>query len=645
MDLAGILKVMNERGGGHINKSFEPLLDSTTEAVGTFEVPVKKVSRKKKTAASEAGTAATTGVADVVEKEVPSEGTVGITQQSEVVVDKGMTKPKPKRLKKKGVISPAVRENLMEIEEALEEEAAEEEMLRVRSRRRQQTTSSPEAKGMDSEETKSDEVISKEERIKKRHQKEQGKVGPFKRLRKTLSPTQDVLLSASDTVGENKEEEEEVRVAPYPSSPTAAELDKELDELLAQAFHSSFIPESLISLDALVHEQREENLCDQLGGSDVDASKGEEKEDEEVEEDEEEGVGQREGKGTIMEEGEEVEEEEDEDDENDEDVESEEGGARRPPSRKFHPGVLSRHRLTMPHKRMMRRYADVLLGSSSRGVRMALDSLPRTHELSLLMRNIAELSALSGHSLKGSLRMEAIRKRYRKEIRRVNTENNRLNKGLTSEKQRLVRLAATSMQLKANVEQITNEKKTVEEENKRLKVELEKEKAKGKRSRERLVLLHNDLSDKNLKNERFNDALNETSGKLIKDYENEVLSDMDFKEELYESHLRLSEADDTIQSLYFEMENLEDQWKSKTRFLEGELEMIRATMISYAILEDTSTSSSDKQVEDPSPIVVEDPMSAIIVYEPPLKFEEEDRESVGVFEISSSEDVDLVFND
>ncbi|GAB2273547.1 hypothetical protein Dimus_008337 [Dionaea muscipula] len=253
---------------------------------------------------------------------------------------------------------------------------------------------------------------------------------------------------------------------------------------------------------------------------------------------------------------------------------------------------------------MMKRYADVLLGTSSRGVRMALDSLPRAHELSLVVRNVTELSALSGHSLRHSLRMDAIRKRYRKQIRRVRAKIGRLDKKLMSEKQRIIELATASIQLKADVEKITNERQMVEEENKKLRAELEREKAKGKRSRERLVLLHDDIYDKTLKNETLHDALNETSQKLIK-----------------------------------------DRRISKTNCLEGELERIRATMISYAILEDTSTSSSDKQVEDPSPIIVEDPMSAIIVYEHPPTFEEEDRESVGEFEMSSSEDVDSLFND
>ncbi|GAB2271239.1 hypothetical protein Dimus_006081 [Dionaea muscipula] len=107
-------------------------------------------------------------------------------------------------------------------------------------------------------------------------------------------------------------------------------------------------------------------------------------------------------------------------------------------------------------------------------------------------------------------------------------DNDHLNKELTSERQSLIELATASMQLKADVAQITNEKQTVDEENKRLKAELEKEKAKGKRSMEHLVLLHNDLRYKNLKNERLHDALNETSEKLIKIME---------KRNLVEAHL------------------------------------------------------------------------------------------------------------
>ncbi|GAB2281133.1 hypothetical protein Dimus_015738 [Dionaea muscipula] len=173
MDLAGILKVVSERGGGHINKSFAPLMEEG--ATSTSDVPVKKVLRKKKTLAFDVGTSetegATTGVANVSKKDVPSEGTVGATEESEAVVAKGSSKLKPKRLKNKDLISPAVGENLMEIEEVMKEEAEEEETLQVRSRRVSKAMSILEAKNVDSEETQSDEVISKEGRTKRRRQK------------------------------------------------------------------------------------------------------------------------------------------------------------------------------------------------------------------------------------------------------------------------------------------------------------------------------------------------------------------------------------------------------------------------------------------------------------------------------------------
>ncbi|GAB2294880.1 hypothetical protein Dimus_029073 [Dionaea muscipula] len=169
----------------------------------------------------------------------------------------------------------------------------------------------------------------------------------------------------------------------------------------------------------------------------------------EKDDDVDEYVEQRDGKGVVVVE-EEAEVEEDEEDESDE--------SERPMTKKYHLGVLSRHRLTIPHSKMVARYADVLLGSSSRGARRYLSSLPPSHELALVIRNVAELSALSGHSLRHSLRNDAIQRRYRKKIRGVQAENERLNNELTSEKARLTELTTTAMQLKADVARISNEK-------------------------------------------------------------------------------------------------------------------------------------------------------------------------------------------
>ncbi|GAB2276415.1 hypothetical protein Dimus_011143 [Dionaea muscipula] len=375
----------------------------------------------------------------------------------------------------------------------------------------------------------------------------------------------------------------------------------------------------------------------------------------------------------------------------------------RPPIRKLHLGVLSKRRLRRPSKKMIWRYAVVLLGSSSRRGRMALDTLSREHILALVMRNVAELSAITGHSIRRSLGIDTVRKRYRREMRAMKAE------------------------VKEEVILITKDKQIVEEENKRLKADLEKEKAKGKRSRERLVLLLNDLSDESLQNERLHTALNETTQSLIKIMENRHLVEAHLPKQLEhlvkEAQRKYLESDEFIEmfnrasapilrngwrmgiaqvrrmlddddpiiseldklkqdvNVPFTQEKIEkiekkpaewtkaydarvlesiEEWgkeieemfpmpptyeTSNVRFLEEELEKIRAIMISYAILEDTSTSTSDKQDEDPSPIVVEDPMFAIVVYGPPSTFEEEDRESVGEFEMSTSEDVDSLFDD
>ncbi|GAB2275871.1 hypothetical protein Dimus_010616 [Dionaea muscipula] len=195
----------------------------------------------------------------------------------------------------------------------------------------------------------------------------------------------------------------------------------------------------------------------------------------------------------------------------------------------MHLGVLFECRLGMLNKKMIKRYADILLGSSSRGARLALDMIPRTHELALMMRNIAELSALSGHSLRRSLRMDVTKKKDRKEIRRLKADNDRLKGKLDSEKERLIELADASLRLRADAVQVTKENQKVEEENEKLRAELEKEKEKGKRSRERIVTLHNDLFDKSLKNDRLNIELNETYQKLTKEAQREYLESDEFK--------------------------------------------------------------------------------------------------------------------
>ncbi|GAB2288205.1 hypothetical protein Dimus_022547, partial [Dionaea muscipula] len=330
-------------------------------------VAVKKISRKKKPSAS----SATSDVADVERIEAPSKGTVSNTQESEAVMKKGATRPRPKCLRKKHVISPAVGDNLLEIVEVSEEEEDEEETLVARRRRVLPKTTFD---GSDERETESDKVTRKGGgQIKRRRQKQEARTGPFKRPRKSKSPAKDVLPSDSEAVREDEDKEE---------------------------------------------EKIEENPSERASGSDVAIDTGDEEGEDKLEkdEDEDEDVGQRDGKGLV-----EVEKEADAEEEEEED-----DGDEQPITKKYHLGVLAWRRLTIPHSKMVARYADILLGSSNRGARRYLSSLPPSHELALVMRNVAE--------------------------------NERLNNELTSEKARLTELATAAMQLKADVARVTNEK-------------------------------------------------------------------------------------------------------------------------------------------------------------------------------------------
>ncbi|GAB2301579.1 hypothetical protein Dimus_035592 [Dionaea muscipula] len=150
-------------------------------------------------------------------------------------------------MRKPHVISPAVGDNLLDIEEATEEEEEEEETLIARSRRVLPKTAFVKAQEADKEETESDEVIGKGECLKRRRQKQEARTGPRKRARKAKSSVQE------------DEEKEEVRFQIRDSSPSAEELDKEIDEILAEALHHPFISNSLITLDAL-----KEHLNDEL---------------------------------------------------------------------------------------------------------------------------------------------------------------------------------------------------------------------------------------------------------------------------------------------------------------------------------------------------------------------------------------------
>ncbi|GAB2288018.1 hypothetical protein Dimus_022364 [Dionaea muscipula] len=191
-------------------------------ATETFEA-LKKVVRIKRTKKS------TSEVADVGEEEVPTTGTLGGTQESEVVVSKAKPRSKAKP-KKKDVAIPAVGENIVEEEVGGDEEdkleKAEDEGLQVRTRRRlRKATSVPAPETRDSEDTESDENfqglaansdVNKEEQTRKRRQKQTARTGPA--AKKAKMDKEKVPLV--------EEEIEPIKEPDVSGSPTAEELNQ-----------------------------------------------------------------------------------------------------------------------------------------------------------------------------------------------------------------------------------------------------------------------------------------------------------------------------------------------------------------------------------------------------------------------------------
>ncbi|GAB2302827.1 hypothetical protein Dimus_036822 [Dionaea muscipula] len=263
MDLVKILKVVSEKGGGHVGQSFQVLLGTTFGVAETSEP--NKVIRTKKTKK------ATSEVAVVSDEEFPTDGTVGDTQESEAVASKS----KPKRAtkpKKKDVISPIVGENEMDLEavdgeetqsdKAVEDETqiveadvlvvGEEEQTRKRRRLRKATSTELAVAG-DNEETQSNEDVlmerlaadsgmSKEGQTRKRRQKQVARTEPAPKRAKTYKGKVSPVELGSET-----------RKEPVVSgSPTVEELDQQVDELLACPFVSEAVHEGEIDRGCMV---------------------------------------------------------------------------------------------------------------------------------------------------------------------------------------------------------------------------------------------------------------------------------------------------------------------------------------------------------------------------------------------------------
>ncbi|GAB2295386.1 hypothetical protein Dimus_029559 [Dionaea muscipula] len=91
----------------------------------------------------------------------------------------------------------------------------------------------------------------------------------------------------------------------------------------------------------------------------------------------------------------------------------------------------------------------------------------------------------------------------------------------------------------------------------------------------------------------------------LKDYkiDHQMLTIVDLKNELMESLLQLEEADNMIDSLYHQMDELEDKWIARMESLKWKMEDDRATMVPLALIEDTPPTTSEEQTKSTSPII------------------------------------------
>ncbi|GAB2295385.1 hypothetical protein Dimus_029558 [Dionaea muscipula] len=147
---------------------------------------------------------------------------------------------------------------------------------------------------------------------------------------------------------------------------------------------------------------------------------------------------QRDGKGIMVE-----DDKADEEDENEEDATSSSGDvAEGLSTKRVRMGILRRHRLRIPTSKMLSKYVDVLLGSTTRGAKRAIDQISWKFELTLIFQNIAE--------------------------------NKRLKHDLEAVKRDFDASAAISESIRADVDIVTQENQSLERKNEGLQTLLEK---------------------------------------------------------------------------------------------------------------------------------------------------------------------------
>ncbi|GAB2266392.1 hypothetical protein Dimus_001401 [Dionaea muscipula] len=213
-------------------------------------------------------------------------------------------------------------------------------------------------------------------------------------------------MSGKQLFGEGEEKEEEaVDTAKVMSSPTASELNKEVDDLVFRAIQLSFISDAAISLDDLEQDQQEEDPSGLLVipvGSNGGTSQMLGLTEEAVEQDTFEM-----GNGVKVVDDEERTYEMEEIGGNKGDVNPFASG--RSYARKGRETLFTRGRLRSPSIEMLKKYIDVMMGPTTRVTRKIMRRLPWRNEDPCLSRNISETSMLTGHTIQRAVNEESER--------------------------------------------------------------------------------------------------------------------------------------------------------------------------------------------------------------------------------------------
>ncbi|GAB2292260.1 hypothetical protein Dimus_026509, partial [Dionaea muscipula] len=245
--------------------------------------------------------------------------------------------------------------------------------------------------------------VNKEKQTRKRRQKQAARTGPAAKKAKT------------GKIPLVEEEVEPIKKLDVSGSPMIAELDKEVDELLARPFISEAVDEGG-GEDRGQKGQRDEEVMVQMG-----------------------------------------EEDEEEEEERDEDSSASERRRRR--------SLFAPKRLSVPPGHMIKKCMEVMMGGVNRATIRSLRELPLKHKCAILCKNMAETSLITRDVLRTAVQTDD--RRCRK-VDRLMEEKYALEQEVKELKFEYDFTFEISSQMKAGIEMAMGENQTLEKKNEEL---------------------------------------------------------------------------------------------------------------------------------------------------------------------------------